>query len=80
MSSDRTLDRIREIISDVTRFPLGQIHADSTHETVEGWDSLAQINIIVAVEAEFGAFFTPDEVYELNTVQKILNALQDRAS
>lgn len=76
MSSEQMLDRIREIISDVTRFPLEQIHEHSTHETVEGWDSLAQINIIVAVEAEFGAFFTPDEVYELNTVRKILEALQ----
>lgn len=77
MSSDQRLDKIREIISDVTHFPPDEIDENSTHETVEGWDSLAQINVIVAVEAEFGVFFTPDEVYELNSVQKILDALKD---
>ena len=76
MNDNRKLDKVREIISDVTHYPLGRIDEQSTYETVEGWDSVAQINVIVALESEFDVSFTAEEVFELNTVRKLLDALE----
>jgi acyl carrier protein len=67
--------RVREIVADVTLQPLQNVGEDAEAGRLDGWDSLAQINIIVAVEAAFGATFGADEVYELNSVGKILAAL-----
>lgn len=73
------IDMVREIIADITGQSIAGITLESSHETVEEWDSLAQVNIMVAVEIEFGIFLSPDELFELNSVCKILRALEDRA-
>lgn len=47
-----------------------------TAEDVEEWDSLNHINLIVAVEKEFGIRFTTREVYAANTVGEFIDMLQ----
>lgn len=47
-----------------------------TAEDVEEWDSLNHINLIVAVEKEFGVKFTTREVYAANTVGEFMDMLQ----
>ena len=74
------LQRVREIIADVTGNPVQAVNESSAQQTVDGWDSLAQINIIVAVESEFGISFTADEIHSLNTVEKILGRLQSTSA
>jgi acyl carrier protein len=68
--------RIREIIADVTGNSVHAVGDNSSHQTVEGWDSLAQINIIVTVESEFGVAFSAEEMHGLNSVHAICEALQ----
>ena len=58
------LDKVREIIADIT-------HNDAP----SGWDSIAQINIIVAMEEQFGVTFGAEEMHTLNSVEKIVSAL-----
>jgi acyl carrier protein len=67
---------VREIIADVTGNAVQAVNENSSHESVDGWDSLAQINIIVTVESEFGVTFSPEEMHSLNTVRGICEALQ----
>jgi acyl carrier protein len=69
------LDKIREIIADITHNHLASVTAKSSTENLDGWDSVAQINIIVAVEQEFGVTFDAEEIHTLNTVEKIVYAL-----
>jgi len=47
-----------------------------TAEDVEEWDSLNHINLIVAVEKEFGIRFTTREVYAANTVGEFVDMLE----
>ena len=68
--------RIREIIADVTGNSVKAIDDKSCNQTVEGWDSLAQINIIVTIESEFGVAFSAEEMHALNSVSGICEALQ----
>ena len=70
------LQRIQEIIADVTQNSVSQISEESSHKTVDGWDSMAQINILVTVESEFGVSFSAEELHSLNSVQKIARALE----
>jgi acyl carrier protein len=34
------------------------------------------VNVIVAIESEFDVSFTAEEVFELNTMRKLLDALE----
>jgi acyl carrier protein len=73
------LARVREIIADITKNSIHDIDEGSTHENVDGWDSIAQINIIVTVEMDFGVSFPAEEMHSLNSVRKITQALKATA-
>lgn len=45
--------------------PLEQIGQDSNTESVESWDSLGHLNLMIALENEFGIEFTPEEFADL---------------
>jgi len=74
------LERVKEIIADITRNPLYDIHEHSNHRSVDGWDSIAQINIIVTIGMDFGVSFNDEEVHSLNSVRKIMHALKETAA
>ena len=44
------------------------VSAETTAPDVDGWDSVAHVNLMVAVEAEFGVEFTTQELESLETV------------
>lgn len=45
-------------------------------DSVTGWDSLAHVRIIAALEAELGMQFDLEEIDEVASVAKLLAALQ----
>ena len=70
------LDRIRQIVADITQNDVASVTTDSNSQNLDGWDSVAQINITVAIEEEFGVAFSAEEMHALNSVQKIVDALR----
>jgi acyl carrier protein len=44
--------------------------------TIEGWDSVNHIQLILALESEFGIQFDPDEIAELNSFGIIRERLE----
>ena len=71
-----TLERVCEIIADVTQNPVEVIGERSTANSVDGWDDVAQVSIIAAIEMDFGVVFSEEEAPALNSVRKILQALR----
>jgi len=47
------------------------INADTTPNDIEGWDSLANINIIVSIESEFGVKFKMEEISSMKSIGDI---------
>lgn len=70
------LDRIRAVIADVTHMPIDRIDKKTTRENLEAWDSVAQINVVVAIESEFGMSFSVEEMYSLDGVEKIRSVIE----
>jgi acyl carrier protein len=69
------LDKVRQIVADITHNNVASVTARSSSENLDGWDSVAQINIIVAIEEEFGVRFEPEDIHTLHSVDKIVNAV-----
>ncbi len=54
----------------------GLIISESTEpDDIEGWDSLMQITLLEAVQAEFGLNFSLDEIIEMKNVKKIVDGV-----
>lgn len=43
-----------------------------------GWDSLMQLNLVLAIEQEFGVTLTDDEAVELNSFQAALEMIREK--
>ena len=58
-------DRIKNIISAVFEIPEEQIKDHSSPDTIESWDSLKHMNLIIALEEEFEVEFNDNEIFEM---------------
>lgn len=57
-----------------------QLTRQTTANDVQGWDSLMHINLIVAIEKEFGVRFTMLEVMSLNNVGDLADLVARKMS
>jgi len=71
-------DRIKQIISHIFNMPLEQINDDTSPDNFSAWDSLAHINLILAIESEFGISLLPEEAMEMLSVRLIRIILEER--
>ncbi|MBP3303120.1 MAG: acyl carrier protein [Opitutales bacterium] len=56
---------------------LDNVPAGLSQKNCEAWDSVNHLNLILALEAEFGVSFEPEEIaamQDLDTVKKLLAA------
>ena len=60
-------NRIKKVMSVVFEVPLKTINEKSSPETIESWDSLKHMNLVVALEEEFDIEFNDDEILMLNS-------------
>lgn len=72
---DSRLERVREIVAEMTKLPIESITPQSSPKIHKEWDSLAQVNIVVSLEQEFDCQFSPDQIEQMVSVEKIVEAL-----
>ncbi len=48
------LERLRRLVADALKLPVEDITAESGLQVTPGWDSMAHVSILVAMECEFG--------------------------
>jgi acyl carrier protein len=62
------LDRVTAVVADTLGLDELALTPETTAADVEGWDSLAHVQIIVAVEREFGVRFRTGEIATIKDV------------
>ena len=75
--ANKVAERIKIVMSAVFEIPVKQIKDDSSPETIGSWDSLKHMNLVVALEEEFGITFDDQEIYEMLNYSLILNIIRD---
>ena len=71
--------QLREIVQDVLGDDELELHEQTTADDVEGWDSLAHINIMVAVEGAYGVTLTSDQLSSFRNLGELQDFLRTRA-
>jgi acyl carrier protein len=69
MSTTEIEGRLREILASVLEVPVEEIPEDASTDTIEAWDSLAHMNLILAVEDAFGVTIPDEEAADLTSIQ-----------
>ena len=66
-----TLEQVQAIASDIFGIPPAGITADSSPDTVETWDSIQHLNLVLAIEEKFRVQLSPEEIQEMKSVGSI---------
>ncbi len=72
------LENVRRIVSDVFEIPEESVKPDSSPDNVETWDSIHHLNMVLALEQEFGVQFTPEEIEQLLSVELIVALVEEK--
>jgi acyl carrier protein len=76
--SPACLDRVCSVATHVFEVPEESLGAFSSPDTVETWDSLQHLNLVLALEQEFGIQFTPEEIEEMLSLELIALLIEER--
>ena len=77
MNREEIFEKLTEVFADVFDDEDLEISETITSDDVEGWDSLAHINLIGSIEDEFGIKFAMEDLKNLESVSKIIDRSQE---
>jgi len=72
------LAKVAESIGSILDQPNREITMRTTADDVEGWDSFNHINIVVAIETQFGIKFNASEVEEVRAVGEFVKLIEKK--
>jgi acyl carrier protein len=70
-------NRIKNTMSVVFEIPAEEINEDSSADTIENWDSLRHLNLILGLEEEFNVNIPDEEVGNLANFKLIELVIND---
>lgn len=71
-------DQIRGMASDLFGVPAERITADSSPETIEAWDSIQHLNLVLAVEEKFGVQLSPEEIEQMKNIGETAKLIESK--
>lgn len=69
-------NRIKKVMSEVLGIDEVLINENTSPETIESWDSLKQMNLIVAFEEEFDIELSDDDIFEMLNFKLICTVIK----
>lgn len=76
-SRDEILAMVTEVVQDQLDLDTLVLTTESQASDVEGWDSLAHVRIMIALEQAFGVRFTTNQITSTENVGQLLDMLQN---
>jgi acyl carrier protein len=70
-------DRVKQVMAMVFGVDAGDIGANAAPGTIEAWDSMRHMNLVIALEEEFGVRFGEDQIEQLISLPLICLTLRE---
>lgn len=78
MSREEIFEKLNEVFRDVFDDEEIVVGEETTAADIDGWDSLEHINLIAAVEQEFGVKFTMGQVVTMKNVGEMARLIEEK--
>lgn len=72
------IEEARHLIARALSRPAEMIPVDGTFETIDGWDSIGHVTIIMGIEERLGRRLVPEEVVAVHSVEGVASVLNGR--
>jgi acyl carrier protein len=69
--------RIKEVLAVTIDTPIEEISDEASMDDLENWDSLAQMNLVIALEEEFQIEIPDDEVGTMVSISLIASLISE---
>ena len=79
--SDQTSDietRLKTVLSQLLSISIEAINDDLSPDTIDTWDSVTHMNLVMALEEEFRIQFTEVQIVEMMNYALIRNILKEQ--
>lgn len=70
------LRKLSEIFKDIFLMDVIELHGGIGQKDIPGWDSFNHINLVMAVEVEFGIKISIQKIQELKTVENFVQEIR----
>jgi acyl carrier protein len=78
VSTESIASQVIDLASDTLEVGRDELSAASTLTELEQWDSLRQLNLLLAVEEQFGIELSPDDIDRFTSIEEIVDLVQER--
>ena len=75
MTREEVYETLNGVFQDVFDDESIEVHDETTSDDIEDWDSLEHINLIAAVEQEFGVKFNMGPVVSMKNVGEMVDII-----
>lgn len=80
MSSQQVPSSLRDIIADILEISADEVTPELNTETVDAWDSFRHLQLVLAVEGEYGVQLDPQRIPELTSVALLQAELEKKGA
>ncbi|MDB5964005.1 MAG: acyl carrier protein [Polaromonas sp.] len=70
-------EKLKNVIATVLNVDSSRIDANASSDTIESWDSLRHMNLVLALEEEFGVSLPDEEAANATSYPLLVLVLQD---
>lgn len=70
-------DDLRQLLADVFGVGVDEITDDASIDTIDSWDSLKHLNLVLALEERFAVSFTEQETVEILNYELVRATLRE---
>lgn len=74
----KTIKKLEEIFQDILDDEAIRLTPQMWQEDIEDWDSLSNIQIVIASEKEFGIKFTLAELAQMHSIGELIEKIESK--
>ncbi len=71
-------DQVRTLACDLFATSADKLSSSSSPETVEAWDSVQHLNLVLAVEEKFHLQLSPEEIEQMKTIGDVVKIVEGK--
>lgn len=69
---------VKKVMASVLEIEVGEINDDSSMDTLANWDSLRQMNLVLALEESFGVSIPDEDVANATSYRLLVLVLEEQ--
>jgi acyl carrier protein len=77
MSAQSLEARVYSIVAELFNVRIDTLTRESSPKTIESWDSTGHLDLVLALEQEFGVQFSPDQMDQMVNLNTIVGMLAE---